>query len=152
MARRRRGPLVFFRFVTRGATPAQPFLMPAFETGKRVLTQQVRHVIATSRSLRRSVLMRRLEDAVRIAVYTTLTAAQRKAPADTGHLRASGSARRVRPLVWTVGFGARYARWVEEGTKGGKIIRPVRARVLAFHWKNAPPEVRRRFRRRGRRR
>jgi len=148
---RRKGPMVFFKWVRRGKTPARPFLGPAFKLGREVLVEQVQRVITTSRG-RLTNLDRRLDKAVRIAAFATLVAARRKAPWDTGHLRASGNARQVSPLVWTVGFGAKYARWVEEGTKGGKIIRPVRAKVLAFHWKNAPKAVRQQFRRRGRRR
>jgi hypothetical protein len=52
----------------------------------------------------------------------------------------------------SLGTNVVYARPVEEGRKGGKIIEPVRAKALRFNWRNAPPAVRARFRKRRRRR
>jgi len=43
--------------------------------------------------------------------------AKRRAPVDTGLLRASITARRVRELTWTLEVGAEYGAYVEYGTR-----------------------------------
>jgi hypothetical protein len=144
--------LVFLRFVRRKPTKAQPYLKPGLEVGKKVMRTALRGQIATLRSLNPVVFRTTVARAVRIGAFAALQAAQRKVPRDTGRLRGSLNARQLSAFTWAVGTNVRYARWVEEGTRGGQIIRPKRGKVLAFHWKNAPAGVRKRFARRGRRR
>ena len=152
----KRGPLVFFKRVRRKATPASPYLKPAGERGLRLLDLKVKKVIATSRSLEPKILYGRLEQAVRETAFATLQVAQRKVRVSTGRLRASLNARKVSSLIWSVGTNVSYARFVEEGTRegtrSGPFIYPRRGKVLAFHWRKAPPAVRARFRGRRRRR
>lgn len=150
MARRSKGPLVFFRKVRRAATKARPFLKPGGRIGRRIMVVELRRGIATLSTLTKQSVAAVAAEATRLGAFAALQAAQRKAPVDKGRLRASLNARRRTRVLWTVGTNVIYAKWVEEGTRGGQIIRPRRGRVLAFHWANAPSAVRRRFR--GRRR
>lgn len=153
MARRSKGPLVFFRRVIQGAAKARPFLKPAGEVGRREMMAALRRGIATMSgkgALDEKSLTNLAAEATRVGAFAALVAAQRKAPVDKGRLRASLNARMRALTYWTVGTNMVYAYWVEKGRRGGKVIRPKRARVLAFHWANAPADVRRRARRRGR--
>lgn len=152
MARRNRGPLVFFRYVRRKGTKAQPYLKPGLEVGKKAMRTALRGGVATLRTLKPAAFRQMVGRSVRIGAFAALQAAQRKVRRDTGRLRGSLNARQLSVFLWAVGTNVRYARWVEEGTRGGQIIRPKRGKVLAFHWKNAPAGVRKRFAGRGRRR
>ena len=151
MARRSKGPLVFFRKVRRAATKARPFLKPAGNIGRRVMVVQLRRGIATLSTVTKQSVAAVAAQAARLGTFAALKAAQRKVPVGpTGRLRASLNARRRTRTFWTVGTNVVYGKWVERGTRGGQIIRPKRGKLLAFHWANAPAAVRRRFRGRGR--
>lgn len=154
MASKGQGPLVFFKKVRRAATKAKPYLKPAGVQGRRVMVVELRRGIATLSgrgSLNTRAVTAVAAKAVRIGAFSTLIAAQLKVPkGKTGRLRASLNARMRSSFLWTVGTNVRYARWVEEGTRGGRIIRPRRKKALSFHWANAPAGVRRHARRRSR--
>jgi hypothetical protein len=152
-----RGTLVFFKRVRRKATKAKPYLKPAVERGIKVLNLKIRKLFATTTTTDPTVIRTSLERAVRESAFAALQVAQRKVPVDTGRLRASLNARRytVTGMIWTVGTNVRYGRYVEEGTRAGTrngpYIYPTRARVLRFRWRNAPPHIRRQFRRKRKR-
>ncbi len=147
-----KGPLVFFARVRMGAAKAQPYLRPGLKVGRRAMLAAIQSSIATLKTTNPRIIQRRLGQAARIGGLTTLAAAQRHAPKDTGRLRASLNMRARSMFIYTVGTNVAYARPVEEGRRGGKIIEPVRAKALRFHWRNAPPGVRKRFRRKRSRR
>jgi hypothetical protein len=146
MAGRSKGPQMFFKRVRRAATKAQPYLIPGARLGRRVMVAALRRGIATLQNATKRAVNEVVERAARAGAFAALQAAQRKAPVDKGRLRASLNARRRSPTLWTVGTNVRYARWVEKGTRGGRIIRPKNKRALAFNWKNAPAGMRRRGR------
>lgn len=58
--------------------------------------------------------------------------ASKLAPVKTGNLRRSIRIGTVSDTSALIYAGAKYAAFVEFGTKGGTIIRPVRAKVLAW--------------------
>ena len=149
---RGKGPLVFFKSVRQGAAKAQPYLRPGLRVGKRAMLQALKSSIATLKTTNPRVISRHLAIAARVGGFATLVAAQKAAPKDTGRLRASLNVRAVSMFQYTVGTNVVYALPVEEGRKGGKLIEPVRAKALAFRWRNAPPGVRSRFKTRGSRR
>lgn len=146
MPGRSRGPQMFFQRVRRAATKAQPYLLPGARIGRRVMVAALRRGIATLQSVTKQAVSAVAERAARSGAFAALQAAQRKAPVDKGRLRASLNARRRSKYLWTVGTNARYAKWVEKGTRGGRIIRPKNARALSFRWANAPAGMRRRGR------
>ena len=153
MARRSKGPLVFFKRVRLGATKPRPFLKPGGVHGRRVMVAELHRGIATlsgAGQLNTRTVTGVAAKATRVGAFAALKVAQRKAPVDKGRLRASLNARMRSRLIWTVGTNVIYARWVEKGRRGGRIIRPRRKKALSFHWANAPPGVRRNARRRSR--
>lgn len=153
MARRSSGPQVFFKRVRLGATKPRPFLKPGGVHGRRVMVVELRRGIATLSGkgpLDSRTVTAVAAKAVRVGAFAALKVAQRKAPVDKGRLRASLNARMRSKLIWTVGTNVQYAKWVERGRRGGRIIRPKRAKALAFRWANAPAGVRRRARGRSR--
>lgn len=149
---RGRGPLVFFRSVRLGPAKPQPYLKPGLKVGRRVMLKALQSAVATLRSTNPRTVRQAMSKAARIGGFATLAAAQKEAPKDTGRLRSSLNLREVSAFQYTVGTNLSYARPVEEGRKGGKLIEPVRAKALAFRWRNAPPGVRSRSRSRGTRR
>jgi len=69
----------------------------------------------------------------RIKGWGTRRSAPGEAPAvQTGRLRTSVKAERIAPLVRRVGTPVKYGKWLEEGIKGGTVIRPRHKRALAF--------------------
>lgn len=109
--------------------------------------------VATLGTTNPRVIRRRLSAAARTGGLVTLAAAKKHVPkGPTGLLRNSINMRARSEFLYSVGTNVVYARPVEEGRKGGKIIEPVRAKALRFNWLNAPPAVRKRFRKRRRRR
>lgn len=149
---RSKGPVVFFTRVRQGAAKAQPYLRPGAQVGRRAMLAAIKSSIATLRTTNPRVIRRRLAQSARIGGLATLAAAQKFVPKDTGHLRNTLNVRARGEFLYTVGTNVVYARPVEEGRKGGKLIEPVRAKALRFHWRNAPPGVRKRFRRKRSRR
>ena len=149
---RGKGPLVFFKSVRQGAAKAQPYLRPGLLVGKKAMLKALKSSIATLGTTNPREIRKRLAVATRIGGFATLIAAQKAVPKDTGRLRSSLNVRAVSEFQYTVGTNVVYARPVEEGRKGGKLIEPVRAKALAFRWGNAPPGVRKRFKTRGSRR
>lgn len=149
---RSKGPLVFFARVRMGAAKAQPYLRPGLKVGRRAMLAVIKSSIATLKTTNPRKVRAVLGRAARTGGLATLAAAQKHAPKDTGRLRSSLNMRARSMFVYTVGSNVAYARPVEEGRKGGKIIEPVRAKALRFHWRNAPPGVRKRFRRKRSRR
>ena len=153
MASRARGPLVFFKKVRLAAAKPKPFLKPGGAVGRRVMVAELKRGISTmsgKKSLSSANVEGVASKAVRVGAFAAQQAAQRKAPVRKGRLRASINARQRTKFLWTVGTNVVYGRWVEEGRRGGTVIRPKRAKALRFHWANAPADVRRRFSRRGR--
>ena len=150
MARRASGPLVFFKRVRQAAMKARPYLVPSGAIGRRVIVVELRRGIATMSTVTKRTVSVVAARAVKLGAFASAGAARRKVPVDRGRLKGSIHPRERTPILWTVGTNVVYARPVEEGVRGGKIIRPRRARVLSFRWRNAPAAVRRRFR--GRRR
>ena len=67
----------------------------------------------------------------------------RRAPGGAGTLRQSIKKERISKLTWHIIVNAPYGRFVEYGTKGGTIIRPVKRKVLAdkFARRNKVPDV-----------
>lgn len=149
---RSKGPLVFFARVRMGAAKAKPYLRPGLRVGRRALLASIQSSIATLKTTNPRKIQTVLGRSARIGGLATLAAAQKYVPKDTGRLRASLNMRARSVFVYTVGSNVAYARPVEEGRRGGKIIEPVRAKALRFHWRNAPPGVRKRFRRKRSRR
>ena len=149
---RGKGPLVFFARVRQGAAKAKPYLRPGLKVGRRAMLAAIQSSVATLKTTDPRAIRSGLATAARIGGLTTLAAAKRHVPKDTGHLRNSLNMRARSEFIYNVGTNVVYARPVEEGRKGGKIIEPVRARALRFHWANAPPGVRKRFRRKRSRR
>ena len=153
MAGRSKGPLVFAKRVRLGATKPRPFLKPGGVHGRRVMVVELRRGIATlsaAGTLNVRAVTAVAEKAVRVGAFAALQAAQRKAPVDKGRLRASLNARRRSSFVWTVGTNVRYAQWVEKGRRGGKLIRPRRAKALRFHGSKGSAGRQRRARSRSR--
>ena len=152
MAKRKKGPLVFFARVRQGAAKAQPYLLPGAQVGRRAMLAAIKSSVATLKTTNPIAIRRSLAQSARTGGLVALAAAQRHVPKDTGRLRSSLNMRARSMFIYTVGTNVAYARPVEEGRKGGKIIEPVRAKALRFHWANAPPGVRKRFRRKRSRR
>jgi hypothetical protein len=156
MAKRGGGIRVFLKKVVRGRTRAFPYLAPSLKLGEKALRAGIKRIVATlpATGFRPITVKRKLDLAVETAANVTKQAAQRKVQKRSRNLERSINARRIRPMVWSVGTGLPYGRYLEEGTKGGKVIRPKSARVLSFVWANAPAGVRRRFKKKrgGRRR
>lgn len=61
-------------------------------------------------------LQRKAEAAVAKVAHDVLADAVERAPHDTGNLKGSGSAAKVGPATWRVGFAADYAAFQEFGT------------------------------------
>lgn len=144
---RGKGPVVFFTRVRQGAAKAKPYLRPGAQVGRRAMLAAIQSSIATLKTTDPRVIRRQLARSARIGGLAGLAAAQKLVPKDTGHLRNTLNVRARGEFLYTVGTNVVYARPVEEGRKGGKLIEPVRAKALRFHWRNAPPGVRKRFRR-----
>lgn len=150
---RGKGPVVFFTRVRMGAAKAKPFLRPGLKVGRRALLAAIQSSVATLKTTNPRVIRSGLSTAVRTGAFATSAAAKLHAPkGETGLLRNSIHPRQRGEFSYTVGTNVIYARPVEEGRKGGTIIEPVRAKALRFHWRNAPPGVRKRFRRKRSRR
>lgn len=141
------GVKVVLKKVIRGKTRAFPFLAPGLEVGKRALRIELKRAVATlsGAGLNTISLRKRLDDAVEIAAVVTEQAAKRKVRYQSGDLRRSINKRKIARYVWSVGTGLPYGKWLEEGTKGGKVIYPKTKKALSFVWKNAPAGVRARF-------
>jgi len=149
---RGKGPLVFFTKVRQGAAKAKPYLHPGLKVGKRAMLAAIKSSVATLKTTDPRAIRSGLSRAARLGGFATLAAAQKFVPKDTGRLRASLNVRARSEFLYSVGTNVVYARPVEEGRKGGKLIEPVRAKALRFYWRNAPPGVRKRFRRKRSRR
>lgn len=126
-----------FAWVKRGATKAKPFLAPALVAGKKALTKLLPAAIQLGQKT--GTLPKTLNQAVMKAGYAALAVAKKRCPVATGTLRNSLNVRMTSPYMATIGTAVKYAPFVEHGTKGGTIIRPVRKKALAFYWPRLGP-------------
>lgn len=153
MARRSKGIKVAFKKVVRARTKAFPFLKPALQQGKVALRKQLKKAVATLSSKGKTAGIKvKLSLAVEKAAVFTMQAAKRKVHYRSGDLRRSINVRSLGLYSYSVGTGLPYGKYLEEGTKGGQVIRPKTKKALSFVWANAPAGIRRRFSKRGRKR
>lgn len=124
--------VIFARRVNHPGTKAQPFLRPAWEKGQVILKDRVAQAIG--KLVKLDTLFARLDVAVFQTALAVQRMAQQNAPVASGRLKGSlsqAAVRKVAELHYVVGTNVRYARMVEEGTKGHPIF-PKTAKVLRF--------------------